>query len=182
MNSFSIWHWLIVVLLIGLVVLIKKGAASGQTKSRDEDLRVRKEHFQSTIAELGPERLSQMTVSELQDLLNKNSNSDIFNTRYLIAMVSSHQLILKDFDSTKSYEERTKERELKEKYGEKKPNIVCQHCQTKGFVRVKKGLKAVKTQTTGLGPLNSVLLPKSETKFDVTYFRCENCDMDWEVK
>jgi hypothetical protein len=47
-------------------------------------------------------------------------------------------------DYSLSFKEMQKERDNERQYGERKPNIICQFCQTKGFVRVKKGEKVIK--------------------------------------
>jgi len=183
MGSYSIFPWLIIFILVGGIAYFVLRTRQPPESQEQQTARIRsmRSYFESQITLLGEDRLRQMTPTELTDWLNARPDCEHkFHLRSVIAYIQSNKLRTKGMDGTLTYEEQKEERKADRAFGEKKEKIVCPHCQTKGFVRVRRGEKRTSIQTTGLGPLNSVLLPKGESKTEANFLRCDNCEMEWE--
>lgn len=140
------------------------------------------EFFVARVKELGDDKLKKMDFTAISDYMNNQPGSpEGYHSMRVIPWVNKHRLTVLYHDGKMSSVENTVERKALINHGELKSNVICKFCQTKGKVRMKNDVKASQTQTKGLGPLNSILLPKSETKTKVKVLRCENCEMEWEV-
>lgn len=76
-------------------------------------------------------------------------------------------------------EKKAKANEDERYYGKLNKQLVCPHCQTKGFVRKQSKTRVTKTRVNSIAARAVGLGTNTENK--VTAMRCGNCETEWDV-
>ena len=76
-------------------------------------------------------------------------------------------------------EKQTQANDNERYYGRLNKQLVCPHCQTKGFVRKQSKTRVTKTRVNSVAARAVGLGTNTENK--VTAMRCDNCETEWDV-
>ena len=76
-------------------------------------------------------------------------------------------------------EKRAQEKQNENYYGKINSQLICPHCQTKGFVRKQSRTRVTKTRVNSI-PARAIGLG-TNTENKVTAMRCDNCETQWDV-
>jgi len=80
---------------------------------------------------------------------------------------------------TLANEKKAKAAENEKYHGRLNKQLVCPHCQTKGFVRKQSKTRVTKTRVNSVAARAVGLGTNTENK--VTAMRCDNCETEWDV-
>ena len=167
----------ITTLALALIIIggvIYWALSGGKSNTSPEDEEERKRIIIEKYNSIERSAMLSMTIEEIASATGST-------VRFVASRMCRDQIKCKDFDGSLSPEERETSRAIEKKIGILAPKVICPHCQTKGQVHKKMGVKRYENTTDTTNLTAAILSGKKTSAREVTQLHCTNCETAWDI-